>query len=222
MRGVVIGLLLLASCAGQDPRENAALFDDAAERAKRDVSTIYYLENAVVVVSVIIGPRGPAEACGEWSQAAYERMRRRGIGASRRFDQDSVVQPSDRDAIEAYFAGLPAGASERTLSTDPKPPPDYSRLKGVPGRYCIFGPDTEVERVPAVPSRVRILHVSKSGELKTLTVFRTASKDFPPGVSPGGDALESLDRMFALFAAPKLDFSNVRFGKVMTAAELND
>lgn len=222
MRRFSIGLLLLASCAGQDPRENAVLFENAGERAKRDVSTIYYLENARVVVSVVIGQTGPAEACGEWSQAACERMRRRGIGASRRFDQDSVVEAADRDAIEAYFAGLPAGASERTLSTDPKPPPNYDHLKTGRGPWCFFGPDTEVQRVPAVPSRIRILHVSKSGEVKTLTVFRTASKDFPAGVPPGEKALEALDWMFSHFAAPNLDYSHFRFDKVMTAAELND
>jgi len=220
MRGTLIGLLLLASCAGQDPRENAVLFENAGERAKRNVSTLYYLENANVVFSVVVPNAGSAEACGEWSQAAYDRMRRRGIGVSRCFDQDSVVEAAERDAIEAYFAALPAGASERTLSADPKPR-QGADAKVTAGPPCVFTSDTDGRPGLAVPARIRILHVSRSGETKTLRVGMALSKDLPAGAATGDERLDALNRMFLRIASPKLDFSNLRLMNIRSADQLN-
>jgi hypothetical protein len=212
MRSLSFGLLLVASCAGQDPRENAVLFENAEERAKRDVSTIYYFENVYAVFSVVIPQTGPAEVCGEWLEATVENWRRMGFATSRRrYDHDRAVESDLRNAIEDYFAGLPAGTSERTLSLDPKPPPDNSDLKRGPGPYCIFGPETEIERRPAAPSRVRILHVSKGGEMKTLRVLMAPSKEFPAGLQPGGEPLQTIDEKIRRIAAPEIDLRSFRW-----------
>jgi hypothetical protein len=210
MRRLSWGLLLLASCSSPDPREDAALFENADERTRRAVSTVYYFENARAVFSVVLPRRGPAEVHGEWSQAAVENFRRRGIGLSRRFSHERDVASAQRDALEEYFAGLPAGASERTLSLDPKPPSAAPR-KESSNDVCIYDIETESEPRAPAPARVRILHVSNGGETKTLTVILALSHKLPAGVAAGGELLETIHRRMQRIAAPEIDLSGFRW-----------
>jgi hypothetical protein len=192
MRQFAVGVLLLvAGCAVSDPREDAVLFDSAEERAKRDVFLVYYSESADVVASVVISREGRAELRGEYSQATVQRMRQVGFPMSRRFESQGAMAPAHREAIDLYFAALPAGISKRALSTDPKEMSAEER-KRMPPPYC--GPETE-RMHPLPKSTVRVLHLSGTGEVKTLWVFKAASKDLPAGVEVGGATLETIDRM---------------------------
>lgn len=212
MRRLSWGLLLLASCSSPDPREDAVLFENAGERARRRVSTVYYFENANAVFSVVIPNAGDAEVHGEWSQAAMDTFSRVGAGTNRRFDQEGVVTAGQRDSLEEYFAGLPAGTSERTLSADPKPRPAVER-KDFSRDTCIFYAETEGDRVPfaPAPARIRILHVSKTGETKTLRVLLAASKELPEDVTPGGEPLEPINWMMLRIASPRIELGRVRW-----------
>ena len=214
MKRLPFGLLLLASCAGPDPREDAALFENGDERARRGVSTVYYLENVNALFSVVVPQAGAAEVRGEWSQAAMDTWSRIGLGMSRRFDHESVVTSGQRDALEEYFAGLPAGTCERTLSADPKPPPSLERKES--SRFCLFYSETETERAPfaPAPARIRILHVSKTGETKTLRVLMAPSKELPAVGAPGGEPLERINWMMLRIASPRIELGRtLRLGR---------
>jgi hypothetical protein len=55
----------------------------------------------------------------------------------------------------------------------------------------------EADRLDRVsPTRVRILHVSASGEAKTLTYLKGDATLLPTNVPSGGAALAALDQLF--------------------------
>lgn len=184
-------LLLAAGCGISDPREDAVLFDSAEERAKRDLFAFYYCETLNGGVFSIVVPRsGPAESVAEIRAEVVEAMRGAGTGVRRRMRGGGPVDDKHREAIEGFFAGLPPGLSERTLATDVTPKPSG-------------GFEPEVERLPQPPARVRILHVSGTGEVKILTLHKAESKSLPAGVEAGGATTWTIDELFRWLGGPK-------------------
>ena len=159
------------------------MFDSAEERTRRDLFAVYYWgSDAGPAVSVVIPRAGPADARGPVPQTLQEVLGRSKPPPVRYRQKTGIpVGPDHRKTIEAYFAGLPAGTSERTMLVKPVRQPE----------------GFEASRPDRVwPTRVRILHVSASGEAKTLDYLKGDATLLPDDVPSGGAALAALDQLF--------------------------
>jgi len=194
MQRLWVALLLAAGCVPAGPRDEAVLLERPEERARRNLLAFYYSEaDDGTVISVSVPRQGPGESRGEPGRkmgplpASFPR----GL-PSRWRTEDIPVADAQREMIDGIFAGLPAGATERTLAAEPAPKSTGD-----------LAPD--VEAAPSTgPTRVRILHVSAAGESKTLTLFKGRPQVLPAGTAPAGESLAKLDAMFVTFALHRL------------------
>jgi hypothetical protein len=179
-----MGLLLAAGCVPAGPREEAVLLDSPQERARRDLLVFYYSEaDDGTVISVTVPRRGPGESRGELGPEIARFLASTSLRIPPRWRAEDVpVTEADREAMNRIFAGLPAGATERTLAIEPLPRQPAGDL----------APDVE-----AAPSRVRvrILHVSATGVIKTLRLIKGSPHLLPVGGTPAGEAVAALDAM---------------------------
>lgn len=182
-------LFLAAGCATPSPQEDLALFDSPEERARRDLLAVYYWQTADGgAVSVVVPRQGPAETRGEVGPEMRKLLA--GFSSSSPFKPrwrktGIPVDATHRNAIDGYFAGLPAGTTERALALKPVPVQDGFE-------------SVRMEKAPL--TRVRILHVSAGGELKTLKIVKGDAGDLPADVPQGGATLNTVDELFLWFA----------------------
>jgi hypothetical protein len=182
-------LLLLAGCAAPSPQEELTLFDSAEERARRDVLLFYHSEaDDGTVISVTVPRQGPGESRGvlgaklrPFLVAWPSRL------PSRWSTEDIPVEDVHRRTMNQVFAGLPGGVSERILAAGPAPKPTGD-----------LSPDVEGESTGR--ARVRILHVSATGEIKTLTLLKGRPDVLPSGGTPADGPVKSLDSMLLRLA----------------------
>jgi hypothetical protein len=180
VRPFAFPLLLLAGCAHPDPRADAALFDSAEARARRDVHALYYSDAPGLGVASVLALRsGTAESHFEPDPKFLEVWRIMGKTPPPVHTHRTglPVSAAQRAQIDAFFAQAPAGASVWSLA--PEPPPDAFE-----------------RRRESDLTTFRILHVSASGEAKTLTVHKGWPDHLPEGARPGGDALAALEKLF--------------------------
>ena len=183
MRRRWIGLLLAAGCGLPGPREELVLFESPEARVRRDLHALSYSESDEGILTSIVIPRtGAAECRAEFPQHFVDALRRVDARIDPRMRFDVPVDQAQRETIETFFAGLPAGASEQVLVKDVKADPS--------------GKVTLPAEVFTGTTKVRVLHLSNRGEVKTLTYTKGFAEDLPAGVPPGGAALEALDKLF--------------------------
>jgi hypothetical protein len=189
-------ILLAAGCGTPGPREERVLLTDAQERARRDVLALYYSEDRHgTQVSIVIPRTGVAEARAELGTREDSLGFRRTVihqGFVERIQRKEVPVTSDqREALEARFSALPPGESEWTQEHPASPPRP---------RFPGCGPETETERVPVT---IRMVHVSRTGEVKTVIVYRGNPKGTPPVARPGGEPVSALQESFMSLFGPK-------------------
>lgn len=199
MRRTLAALLLLAAgCRAPGPGEELLLLEDAEERSRRDVLAVYYSEGDDGTKTSIVVPRsGDAEFRSELGTRGFSGMFHNSLvqqgHAPRRERRTVPVRPEQRAALEERFAALPGGETEWTL-----PAPEGARVIHGPG----FGPETESE-LPA-PVTLRMVLVSRTGELQTVKVQVSNRKAVPASAKPGGEPVSALRKSFqSLFLPPQ-------------------
>lgn len=184
---------LAAGCGTPRPSDERVLFNDAEERARRDVLAIYYSESQDGTQFSIVVPRsGDAEfrsELGTRGNSAFLNSLVAQGSIQRRRREMLPVTPDQRTALEARFAALPRGESEwslpRAVKTEQPPP------------FC--GP--EMESSP-VASTLRMVLVSRTGELQTVVVYQGSPNGASASAKPGGEAVSALKEAFRAIVLP--------------------
>ncbi len=192
----MIGVFLAAAgCGTPGPRDEEILLTDAQERVRRDVLALRYSEGEEGTrVSIVVTRGGEAEVRSELGtrgkSGLVNALVREG-SVPRRQRRVVPVTSGQRDEIVARFAALPAGTSEWTMPlVIPKEEPRTSDS------------ETEVQRPD--PVTVRMLLVSRTGEVQTVIVYRGGPKGASASAKPGGEAVSALEKSFqALFLPAK-------------------